>query len=73
MTCPRCFGLMLPERDRHGAYRTCMACGWVSYPEPPEDYIPDRGRRKSERLRGRPKREPYRKEAKAFVIGREAR
>ena len=55
---------MIPESDYWGAYRTCMCCGYQSYLEPPEDYTPDRGRRKEERLPVRPKREPYRKEAK---------
>ena len=73
MNCPKCYGRVISEKDYHGEFSTCLACGRVSYLEPVEDYIPDRGRRKSERLRGRPKREPYRKEAKAFVIGREAR
>ena len=63
---------MVPERDRWGEYKSCaLGCGYVSYPEP-LDYTPvaNRGRRKEERLIGRPKRpdgrasarEPYRKQ-----------
>ena len=64
-SCPRCAGLMIPERDHHGEYSTCLCCGHQSYFEPP-DYTPAKqtGRRKEERLRGRTKREPYRKESK---------
>ena len=64
MTCPRCAGPMIPERDRWGGYKSCaLGCGYVSYGDDPPDYTPPtrRGRRKEERLIGRPKREPYRK------------
>jgi hypothetical protein len=27
--CPRCRGSMILERDWHGAYSTCIACGFV--------------------------------------------
>lgn len=25
--CPRCWGSMLPERDFHGEFLTCLQCG----------------------------------------------
>ena len=28
-SCPRCSGSMLFEEDWHGAYSTCLACGYV--------------------------------------------
>lgn len=34
MICPRCFGYMIPESDQYGSYRSCLCCGYVSYPEP---------------------------------------
>ena len=46
MNCPKCYGLMIAESDHHGEYLSCLACGYVSNPDPPEGYIPDRGRRK---------------------------
>ena len=63
MTCPRCFGLMLSESDHWGEYKSCaLGCGYVSYFEP-VDYTPaTKQGRKEERLKGRPKREPYRKQ-----------
>ena len=62
MTCPKCRGLMIPERDHHGEYSGCLACGYVSYPEP-VDYTPaTKQGRKEERLIGRSKREPHRKQ-----------
>ena len=27
--CPRCGGFMFAERDHHGAYSFCIACGYV--------------------------------------------
>ncbi len=27
--CPRCTGSMLAESDMHGAYSSCLACGYV--------------------------------------------
>lgn len=29
MQCPRCLGAMLAESDAHGAFSTCLACGYV--------------------------------------------
>ena len=46
MNCPKCWGRVIAEKDWQGAFKTCLACGRVSYLEPVEDYIPDRGRRK---------------------------
>lgn len=40
MTCPRCRGLMFSEQDRHGAYATCLTCGYVSEAEPPAEWVP---------------------------------
>ncbi len=34
MICPRCRGIMIPGRDHHGSYRSCLCCGYVSYPGP---------------------------------------
>jgi DNA-directed RNA polymerase subunit M/transcription elongation factor TFIIS len=28
-SCPRCSGSMLFEEDWHGAYSTCLSCGYV--------------------------------------------
>ena len=28
-SCPRCRGSMIPEKDRHGDYATCLLCGYV--------------------------------------------
>jgi len=27
--CPRCHGRLFTDRDRHGAYQSCFACGFV--------------------------------------------
>ena len=27
--CPRCRGRLFTDRDRHGVYRSCFACGFV--------------------------------------------
>ena len=67
---------MFPESDRHGEYRTCLSCGYVSYLEP-LDYTPEKNTgwgRKAERLKGRSKREPYRKQRNSTrgVLGSKA-
>ena len=61
---------MIPESDHWGEYKSCaLGCGYVSYPEPPDYSLPTNRGRKAERLIGRPKREPYRKQrAKARKI-----
>ncbi|MCH7541335.1 hypothetical protein IH981_00960 [Patescibacteria group bacterium] len=32
-SCPRCTGSMLFEEDMHGAYSTCLSCGYVYEPD----------------------------------------
>ena len=35
MNCPRCGGRLLRDRDRHGEYAYCLACGQVIEPGVP--------------------------------------
>ena len=53
MTCPRCRSLMIPESDYWGEYRTCICCGYQSYPEPPNYTSEKNTGRKVPRLIGR--------------------
>lgn len=40
-TCPRCEGsCMIPEKDRHGEFSTCLICGYVAEAETtPQDEL----------------------------------
>lgn len=31
--CPRCRGDIVLERDEYGRYTSCLACGYVGYPD----------------------------------------
>ena len=32
-SCPRCSGDIIREKDHNGAFNSCLACGYVSYPD----------------------------------------
>ena len=53
---------MIPEADHWGEYKSCIGCGYQSYPGHRVDYTPEKQTgRKAERLIGQPRRETYRR------------
>lgn len=41
MTCPKCRrGFVTHQRDRYGAWRECLNCGWAQDDGTPIDYEP---------------------------------
>lgn len=38
MTCPKCRGFVSHQRDRYGAWRECLNCGWSQDDGTPIDY-----------------------------------
>jgi hypothetical protein len=34
-SCPRCSGDIIWEKDHNGAFNSCLACGYVTYPNLP--------------------------------------
>ena len=39
-SCPRCSGDQILHNDEYGNYIICLACGYVAYPEVPEEDLP---------------------------------
>ena len=50
--CPRCNGRLYEDRDTHGRFQSCLACGWLN----PLDGYDTSGQREQRRRNDFPRR-----------------